>query len=193
MHPGRQTSMSIYERVPFLEISVPSVTPGSTDTWASQTSCKSLGLKTFCKPVHWYEPGQKTPPMRSCLNAGIHDVTHLSTRPRIIKTHFPVQFVPKSFWRQNCRVGLLLPSCNFFFLRIAMWTTDQHWSFFKKKTLPFFLSRLFTWPAMPKTTPCPISTLTAWISFSQKLETGVVTSTDSWRGRVRTKHFHLTP
>ncbi|XP_029995644.1 cytosolic sulfotransferase 3-like [Sphaeramia orbicularis] len=28
----------------------------------------------------------------------------LSTSPRLIKTHFPVQFVPKSFWEQNCRM-----------------------------------------------------------------------------------------
>lgn len=28
----------------------------------------------------------------------------LTTSPRLIKTHFPVQFVPKSFWEQNCRV-----------------------------------------------------------------------------------------
>ncbi|XP_037540636.1 cytosolic sulfotransferase 3-like [Nematolebias whitei] len=28
----------------------------------------------------------------------------LTTSPRLIKTHLPVQFVPKSFWEQNCRV-----------------------------------------------------------------------------------------
>ncbi|XP_074537505.1 cytosolic sulfotransferase 3-like [Halichoeres trimaculatus] len=28
----------------------------------------------------------------------------LPTSPRLIKTHFPVQFVPKSFWEQNCRM-----------------------------------------------------------------------------------------
>ncbi|KAM9341836.1 cytosolic sulfotransferase 3-like [Pholidichthys leucotaenia] len=28
----------------------------------------------------------------------------LPTSPRLIKTHFPVQFVPKSFWEQNCKV-----------------------------------------------------------------------------------------
>ena len=28
----------------------------------------------------------------------------LSTSPRIIKTHLPVQFIPKSFWEQNCKV-----------------------------------------------------------------------------------------
>lgn len=46
---------------------------------------------------------------------------------------------------------------------------------------------------MPKTTPCPISTLIAWTGFSQKLETGAVTSAGSWRERVRRKRFHLIP
>ncbi|XP_041802665.1 cytosolic sulfotransferase 3-like [Chelmon rostratus] len=26
------------------------------------------------------------------------------TSPRLIKTHLPVQFIPKSFWEQNCRI-----------------------------------------------------------------------------------------
>ncbi|XP_073325909.1 cytosolic sulfotransferase 2-like [Pagrus major] len=28
----------------------------------------------------------------------------LPTTPRLIKTHLPVQFIPKSFWEQNCRI-----------------------------------------------------------------------------------------
>ncbi|XP_067381834.1 cytosolic sulfotransferase 3-like isoform X2 [Channa argus] len=36
--------------------------------------------------------------------AGKDKVDGLSTSPRIYKTHFPVQFVPKSFWEQNCRI-----------------------------------------------------------------------------------------
>lgn len=28
----------------------------------------------------------------------------LTTSPRLIKTHLPVQFMPRSFWEQNCRV-----------------------------------------------------------------------------------------
>ncbi|XP_040911322.1 cytosolic sulfotransferase 3-like [Toxotes jaculatrix] len=60
--PERQTSIPIYQRVPFLEIAIPSIEPG-----------KDLADK-------------------------------LPTSPRLIKTHFPVQFVPKSFWEQNCRM-----------------------------------------------------------------------------------------
>ncbi|KAE8293627.1 Cytosolic sulfotransferase 3 [Larimichthys crocea] len=56
-----QTSIPIYERVPFLDI------------YTSEQSGVDLADK-------------------------------LPTSPRLIKTHFPVQFVPKSFWEQNCRV-----------------------------------------------------------------------------------------
>ncbi|XP_059188628.1 cytosolic sulfotransferase 2-like [Centropristis striata] len=58
----RQTSVPIYERVPFLEVVSPFTGPG-TDQLDS-----------------------------------------LPTSPRLIKTHFPVQFVPKSFWEQNCKI-----------------------------------------------------------------------------------------
>ncbi|TKS77770.1 Cytosolic sulfotransferase 3 [Collichthys lucidus] len=59
--PECQTSIPIYERVPFLDI------------YTSELSGVDLADK-------------------------------LPTSPRLIKTHFPVQFVPKSFWEQNCRV-----------------------------------------------------------------------------------------
>ncbi|XP_056279828.1 cytosolic sulfotransferase 1-like isoform X2 [Pseudoliparis swirei] len=36
--------------------------------------------------------------------SGTDMVDNLATSPRIIKTHFPVQFIPKSFWEKNCRV-----------------------------------------------------------------------------------------
>ncbi|XP_068453355.1 cytosolic sulfotransferase 3-like [Clinocottus analis] len=58
----RQTSVPIFNRVPFLEIIIPSLSSG-----------KDLA-------------------------------DNLPTSPRLIKTHFPVQFVPKSFWEQNCRI-----------------------------------------------------------------------------------------
>ncbi|XP_029011297.1 cytosolic sulfotransferase 3-like [Betta splendens] len=60
--PERQTSIPIYERVPFLEIFIPSRV------------------------------------------LGVDQAEKLLTTPRLIKTHFPVQFVPKSFWEQNCRM-----------------------------------------------------------------------------------------
>ncbi|KAM3618651.1 uncharacterized protein V6R79_023100 [Siganus canaliculatus] len=58
----RQTSIPIHERVPFLEMSLPS------------------------------------------LGAGVDQANNLQTSPRLIKTHFPVQFVPQSFWKQNSKV-----------------------------------------------------------------------------------------
>ncbi|XP_033483825.2 cytosolic sulfotransferase 3-like isoform X1 [Epinephelus lanceolatus] len=38
------------------------------------------------------------------LGAGTDLADNLPTSPRLIKTHLPVQFVPRSFWQQNCRV-----------------------------------------------------------------------------------------
>lgn len=41
---------------------------------------------------------------RQTLHTGKDLADQLPTTPRIIKTHFPVQFVPRSFWEQNCKV-----------------------------------------------------------------------------------------
>ncbi|XP_066499658.1 cytosolic sulfotransferase 2-like [Hoplias malabaricus] len=60
--PERETTVPIYERVPFLEMFIPSYPSG---TEAADT---------------------------------------LSTSPRFIKTHLPVQLIPKSFWEQNCKI-----------------------------------------------------------------------------------------
>uniref|UniRef100_A0A8B9RIL3 Sulfotransferase n=1 Tax=Astyanax mexicanus TaxID=7994 RepID=A0A8B9RIL3_ASTMX len=68
-HPDRETTVPIYERVPFLEMTMPSYPLGLKETYNT-----------------------------------------LTTSPRIIKTHLPVQFLPKSFWEQNCKVQLLCPS-----------------------------------------------------------------------------------
>ncbi|KAF7695074.1 hypothetical protein HF521_006797 [Silurus meridionalis] len=38
------------------------------------------------------------------LRTGVELANNLPTTPRLIKTHLPVQLVPKSFWEQNCRV-----------------------------------------------------------------------------------------
>ncbi|XP_051280528.1 cytosolic sulfotransferase 3-like [Dicentrarchus labrax] len=60
--PEIQTSIPLHQRVPFLEINVPSV------------------------------------------DSGIDLADNLPTSPRLIKTHFPVQFVPNSFWGENCKI-----------------------------------------------------------------------------------------
>ncbi|KAJ8265159.1 hypothetical protein COCON_G00142580 [Conger conger] len=61
--PKRGVSLPIYERVPFLEFSVPALCP-----------------------------------------TGVEMSDKMTTSPRLIKTHLPVQFVPKSFWEQKCRI-----------------------------------------------------------------------------------------
>ncbi|XP_007248025.2 cytosolic sulfotransferase 3 isoform X1 [Astyanax mexicanus] len=38
------------------------------------------------------------------IPSGVDLADNMSTKPRLIKTHLPVQLVPKSFWEQNCRV-----------------------------------------------------------------------------------------
>ncbi|XP_029362491.1 cytosolic sulfotransferase 2-like isoform X2 [Echeneis naucrates] len=38
------------------------------------------------------------------LESGKDLADKLTTTPRLIKTHLPVQFVPKSFWENNCRI-----------------------------------------------------------------------------------------
>ncbi|KAM9475479.1 cytosolic sulfotransferase 3-like [Clarias gariepinus] len=38
------------------------------------------------------------------IPTGVDLANNLPTTPRLIKTHLPVQLVPKSFWEQNCKV-----------------------------------------------------------------------------------------
>ncbi|XP_060787536.1 cytosolic sulfotransferase 3-like [Neoarius graeffei] len=38
------------------------------------------------------------------IPSGVELAEKLTTTPRLIKTHLPVQLVPKSFWEQNCKV-----------------------------------------------------------------------------------------
>ncbi|XP_036803336.1 cytosolic sulfotransferase 3 isoform X3 [Oncorhynchus mykiss] len=70
--PERQTSLPIYERVPFLE-----------------------------SDFHIIPP---EPDPHPSVHTGTELADKLSTSPRLIKTHLPVQLVPKSFWEQNCRI-----------------------------------------------------------------------------------------
>ncbi|XP_067448704.1 cytosolic sulfotransferase 2-like [Thunnus thynnus] len=62
MSSERQESVSLHERVPFLELQMPG------------------------------------------FPSGVDELNKLTTSPRIIKTHLPVQFIPKSFWEQNSKI-----------------------------------------------------------------------------------------
>lgn len=39
-----------------------------------------------------------------CYPSGVEDLDNMTTSPRLIKTHLPIQFIPKSFWEQNCKI-----------------------------------------------------------------------------------------
>ncbi|XP_068585864.1 cytosolic sulfotransferase 3-like [Cebidichthys violaceus] len=45
------------------------------------------------------QPGPSQPKLY-----GTDLINNLSTSPRIFRTHLPVQFLPKSFWEQNCKI-----------------------------------------------------------------------------------------
>lgn len=108
----------------------------------------------------------------------------LTTSPRLIKTHFPVQFVPRSFWEQNCRVTVTSTNSNHF-------TTSICNTWIRNASHPgFSLRRSSMWLVMQRTTWCPISTLTAWTTSSQNQGTGTPFCTVSWQEKVSSNWFY---
>ncbi|XP_067448702.1 cytosolic sulfotransferase 3-like isoform X1 [Thunnus thynnus] len=51
--------------------------------------------------VPYLQPGSGSSPQ---IFKGTEMADKLHTSPRLIKTHLPVQFMPKSFWEQNCKI-----------------------------------------------------------------------------------------
>ncbi|XP_056585647.1 uncharacterized protein LOC130407035 isoform X1 [Triplophysa dalaica] len=81
--------------------------PKAGTTWVSYI----LDLLYFGKDAPERQTSQpiymRVPFLESCFQimpSGTDKADNLKTSPRLIKTHLPVQFVPKSFWEQNSRV-----------------------------------------------------------------------------------------
>uniref|UniRef100_A0A3Q4BZ16 Sulfotransferase n=1 Tax=Mola mola TaxID=94237 RepID=A0A3Q4BZ16_MOLML len=78
----------------------------------------------------------------SPTNSGVDKAENITTSPRLIKTHFPVQFVPKSFWEQNCKIIYVARNAKdnmvsfFHFDRMALTQPDPgDWSSYFKRFL----------------------------------------------------------
>ncbi|MCJ8735205.1 hypothetical protein PDJAM_G00244380 [Pangasius djambal] len=74
------------------------------------------------------------------MPSGVELADNLSTTPRLIKTHLPVQLVPKSFWEQNCKVVYVARNAKdnavsyFHFERMNMGQPDPgDWNTFLQK------------------------------------------------------------
>nr|XP_055023490.1 cytosolic sulfotransferase 3-like [Misgurnus anguillicaudatus] len=81
--------------------------PKAGTTWVSYIldllyfGCADLERQTS-QPIY-----MRVPFLESCFQnfpSGAEMADNLKTSPRLIKTHLPVQLVPKSFWEQNSRV-----------------------------------------------------------------------------------------
>ncbi|KAG7492249.1 hypothetical protein MATL_G00011650 [Megalops atlanticus] len=78
--------------------------PKAGTTWLSEIVDQLyFGGIEGCKiPIY-----ERVPFLEICgagFQPGTVAADNLPTSPRLIKTHLPVQLVPKSFWEQNCRV-----------------------------------------------------------------------------------------
>uniref|UniRef100_A0A672IP25 Sulfotransferase n=1 Tax=Salarias fasciatus TaxID=181472 RepID=A0A672IP25_SALFA len=77
--------------------------PKAGTTWVSNI----LDLLYFGqreKPIPIYERVPFLEIFHSAMGSGVDLADKLPTSPRLIKTHLPVQFVPKSFWEQKSRI-----------------------------------------------------------------------------------------
>lgn len=68
------------------------------------------------------------------LHKGVDLANKLPTTPRLIKTHLPVQFIPKSFWEQNCRVNAVHTQC-FKRQNVTSWRTSGLLSLIRKLSI----------------------------------------------------------
>ncbi|XP_061112772.1 cytosolic sulfotransferase 1-like [Conger conger] len=81
--------------------------PKAGTTWVSQMLDLLYFGKSSPKRGVSLPIVQRVPFLEICipfLPKGVELADKMTTSPRLIKTHLPVQFVPKSFWEQKCRI-----------------------------------------------------------------------------------------
>uniref|UniRef100_A0A8C7T3L9 Sulfotransferase n=1 Tax=Oncorhynchus mykiss TaxID=8022 RepID=A0A8C7T3L9_ONCMY len=79
--------------------------PKAGTTWVSYI----LDLLYFGQTTHEHQRPifEKVPFLELLIPLyppGVEVLDNLTTSPRLIKTHLPVQLLPKSFWEKNCRI-----------------------------------------------------------------------------------------
>lgn len=116
------------------------------------------------------------------LYRGTDAANNMQTSPRLIRTHLPVQFIPKSVWEQNSKVSDLCVASNSKAVGMSV-------EIMFKIGL---LCRLSTWLAMQKTVWSPISILNAWAWYHRSLESGMTLSRDSWMERVCIQYSNMS-
>ncbi|KAK7901816.1 hypothetical protein WMY93_018585 [Mugilogobius chulae] len=86
--------------------------PRSGHTWVSYISeLLCFGLSPENLPAHGLHAKIPTleinvPLEDGGVHTGVQQANSLLNSPRIFKTHLPVQFLPKSFWEENCKEGV---------------------------------------------------------------------------------------
>ena len=96
-HSERQNLVPLYERVHFLEMQIPSFPSG----WKHHKILESVDC-FLMNQISWSQWLAIENIISFLL--GVVELNKMSTSPRLIKTHLPVQFIPKSFWEQKCKV-----------------------------------------------------------------------------------------
>ncbi len=101
--------------------------------------------------------------MHKKFNSNVIGITKLEVMdpPRVIKTHLPIQLVPRSFWDAGCKVR-----------RLDFMGCIEKYNIMLMLNPPSFFHRLYILPVIQRTLWFHIIILTACIFTSQSLALG---------------------